>query len=241
MSRGLSNKRKSIIFLTLAMVGVLGVVLILNMRVAKKINELVIEEEIFLFFENEKFEFNSELVLNRNKDITSIKVDGQEVNLDSEPIYIKNKDEVIFPSTMSLILPLEGVVQKKVNYFSKVKIIDDEVLLDTNGLKNYPLSKAFLYDGQDLYFFTEDVVLIVDDKKISVPAFSYVVCRLDGNLYVFNYKTGEMVTYENNKKNVKVTDGEYVVNLSYDLVEFNDNSILLVKNVKQLLSFVRGD
>lgn len=229
------KKIASIVFLIFGLLGILIVVLLLSMLANRKMNEYVIKnEQIYVFFGDERFDYDSEVILNRDNDITNIKIDGQVVKLDSEPIFIKDKDEVILPSNMSLVSPLEGVIQKKISYFSRVTSSNDDIFLNTLNLKDYSLYKVFMYDGKDLYFFCDDVTIMLGNEKIEVPALSYVICEYTGNTYIFNYTNKNVMVYETNGKTVKATDGNYVVDLKYDLVEFNDNSVLLVKNVGNL-------
>lgn len=230
-----TNKKISLILLTLGVVAIVIGVTLLSLKAVHVVKQYKIKnEDIYMFFGDELFEFNSEITLNHENNITNMKLNDKNVELNSEPIYIKEKDEVIMPSDMSIVYPLDGVVQKRITYYSKLELINNKVKLSNNIHNNYVLENAFLYDGKDLYFFVEDTTIIIGDEKIEIPAFSYVTCKYKGDVFIFNYSTKNVKVYENVSDIVFATDGDYTVNLSYDVVEFNENSVLLIKNIKNL-------
>lgn len=236
----MNNKKKmSIIFASFGVYLVVCVILagvyLLSKRATREINEYKIQnEDVYMFFEDERFDYSTEMVLDRNDDVTSLKIDGQDVELYNELIYIKDKDEVILSSDMAVVFPLEGIKQKKANFFSKLVLDNNNTYLKKSDGSMFDMKDTFLYDGNDLYFFCDNVSIFIGSEEIKLPAFSYVICQYNGNVYLLDYSTKNVKIYENNGNNVRATNGLYAINLSYDSVQFNDKNILLMKNVKNL-------
>ena len=115
------KKNKKTLGITLA--GILLIILIIvviSIFFAKKdLNEYKIKNEnIYMYFGEEKFEFNSDVVLDNDNNVTSLKSNNKKLELYSEPVYIKNKKKVIFPKNMNVVFPKSSFKQYKVNYYN---------------------------------------------------------------------------------------------------------------------------
>ena len=54
----------------------------------------------------------------------------------------------------------------------------------------------FLYDGKDLYFFLDEVTLIVGNKEITLSPMSYVSCSYLNMVEYYDYSNDKYVTIE---------------------------------------------
>ena len=136
------KKNKKTLGITLA--GILLIILIIvviSIFFAKKdLNEYKIKNEnIYMYFGEEKFEFNSDVVLDNDNNVTSLKSNNKKLELYSEPVYIKNKKKVIFPKNMNVVFPKSSFKQYKVNYYTVLTKDNDDYKL-TNKNLNYRIS-----------------------------------------------------------------------------------------------------
>ena len=191
-------------------------------------------ESVYMIVAGEKFEYHSAITLDHEKNVTKLYInDNFEKNLNNEPIYYANKAEVIFPNHMSVIFPIEGRIQKKLNRYTVVNGEGLQALISNQGLK-YALTDGFLYDGKDIYFFVEDGTLSWGGQKIDISAMSFVSYYYNDDLYVYDYKTKTATVYEKVTDDVIATFETYSVNISYDSVAVGKDSFLLQKNIETL-------
>ena len=213
---------------------IIAIVVVLSFRAKKEIEEYTIKnEKLYIYFGNQKLEYDSKITLNRNNDITKILTDEKEMDLDSEPIYYYDSKKIILPSNMLIAFPLNGVLQKKVSYYTIISNNAGQI-----HAKNHNLDKvvddAVLFDGDDLYVFTSEVEIAFGSEKVKISPLSFVLCNYKGDLYIYNYENDSMKTYENVKDIVYARNNKYEINLSVDSVTFNDKNVLLTKNFESL-------
>lgn len=97
------------------------------------------------------------------------------------------------------------------------------------------MDTAFLYDGADLYFFINPVVIQFGSTEISLSPFSYVTYNFNKELYVYDFESDVMNYYSDVSDVVLAKADSYTVNLSIDSLERdNDKSRLLMKNFSYL-------
>jgi hypothetical protein len=155
------------------------------------------------------------------------------MDMGTEPLYYENKEEVIFPNTMSVILPVEGKMQRKLNRYTTINGEGIQAIISNQNLK-YALTNGFVYDGSNLYFFVEKGTLSWGTNKIELSPMSMVSCYYQGDLSIYDYEKNEAVLYENVTDDVIMTFEDYSVNLSYDSVAVDNSSFLLHKNIEKL-------
>ena len=191
-------------------------------------------EDVYLIIQDARMDFESQITLDHEDKVTKLYIDDEfEMNLSSEPLYYVNKEEAIFPNSMSVIFPIEGKIQKKLNRYTVANGEGMQTIISNQGLK-YALTDGFIYDGADLYFFAEDGVLKWGTNEIEVSAMSTVSCYYHGDLSIYNYDKKEAVLYENVQEDVIAEFDSYTINLSYDSVAVSDGSFLLQKNIEKL-------
>ena len=215
---------------------IITVIVIVNLFFAEK--ELTTmklnNEDIYIYFSEEKFDFTGNILLDYNNNITNISLDGNKTKLFSEPIYYSKRAEIILPVDYSITFPASACVQKKVGYYSSIKKIDDDYYLNGNGV-NQNISNNFLFDGKDYYIFINDSKVLFGDNSYDISPLSYVNYVYDTkDLYIYNYDNDELYYFDNVDDNVYVENEYYKVNLTSDSVVVNGKDKLLMKNFDYL-------
>ncbi len=185
------------------------------------------EIEVYQYFSKAKLEYTSIISRNKKDVILAFNPKDEVVNLSSIPIYIKDKDNVIFPKEMLIVIPIED----------KVYITSPLAeLYKKNGLYylnqkniNKPLDHVFYYDGVDLYFFPEETELQVKDTKIKLSPMSYVNCSYQNLLEYYDKENDTYTQIELTNETVIVSNDYYKVDVTLDKVIYQ-NSFRILDN-----------
>ena len=211
----------------LLLVGVLVVVF----RAEEEITQYTIKNErLYTYSLYHRLDMTSQVTLDYDENVTKMIYNGEEITLMSEPIYYADKTEAIFPREMSVVFPRDDRRQKKINRYTKVDGEGVQAVLNNTNLK-YALVDAFVYDGDNVYFFIEDGTVKYGDKTVPISKFSMVVCEYRGSLAIYNYQTQQMTYEEKFEGKVTAEFENYSVNLSEDKIIVKGESSLLDKNV----------
>ena len=230
-------KKKYKIILASLMVIILALILIgLGLKGKKEITDYTIENQsMYQYLDTNKITYDTKMTISNSEGVTKLEIDDQEQVIDATPLYYTGEDKVLFPSNMAVIFPLNNNSQKRVPNYT---ILDGESSLYKilkYKKESYDLEHAFLYDGNDLYFFIEPTTLIIDDKTIELQALSYVIYNnLTNYCTYYNYNvTSEIV---NVKNDVQIKTNNYTINLKIDGIKSGDDYKLLAKNLEILNS-----
>lgn len=230
------NKKTLGLALMLTVLIMLLLVVISLFLAKKNLNEYKIRNEnIYMYFGEKKFEFNSDVILDKNNNITSLKTDDKKLNLYSEPVYIKNKKKIIFPKSMNVVFPKSSFKQYKINYYT-VLTKDNEDYKLTNKNLDYRISNSFLYDGNDLYFFITKGTVTFSNQSIDISPMSYVNYSYgNGELYIYNYDEDKVYYYPAMiDGDVIFKNDDFELNISSDSVKSGTKNKLLRKNIDDL-------
>ena len=157
-------------------------------------------------------------------------MNGQEVDLDSQPIYYKGMDKVIFPQEMSVVYPTTGQ-SYKIPRFTNMEIQNGTTYIDVSKM---PLNNVFIYDGNDLYFFIDDAKVIVGETQVDLSPFSYVMYNYNSELYIYNHRDDQMYYLPSVTDDVFVETNNYKLNLNIDSITYKNKEKLLIKNFAYL-------
>lgn len=126
---------------------------------------------------------------------------------------------------------------KRVNYFSDIYIDDEKHIVIERDNKKVIVTDGFLYNGADLYVFLEDMTLTIGEEEIQLKPLSYVVVKYQKSLEVYSSETNEYMTMASFGSDIKaVSNRGYVLNLSTDLYETEENEYILFSGIEQLES-----
>ena len=146
------------------------------------------EEKVYQYFYDQKYEYTATVSKNKKDVIVDFKPQDITINLDSTPIYYQDKDVVILPSNMSVVMPTLSCAEYLSIGYSYITYENKTYTLTTNRYQNR-LNHYFLYDGLDLYFFIEPVTLTVGQEEIKLTPFSYVIAKYGKYITYYDKKT----------------------------------------------------
>jgi hypothetical protein len=196
----------------------------------------------YFFGVKEEYSGNMEVVNEENQDIKLILENDKTIYLDSTPIYYQNyTGKVLFATPMELVLPDTGLY--KLNGFTN--IIEENLKMNIkniNGKSMTPLSNAFLYDGNDLYFFLEETDIIVGETEYTISPLSYVIVNYKQNIEIYDYEKDEYTIIQDdeslaNDVLAKNTLRNYTINMSVDSLSSEKREQLLSTNVNILPTY----
>ena len=185
------------------------------------------EVSVFQYFGGLKEEYTAIVTYNLRNSIVEIAAKDKKIEYDSVPIYYKDEDKVIFPEEMNIVFPLRGGSQFKLYKYATYYTQDDMKFIKNNtDLGNYDF--FFLYDGSDVFFFPDEVMLNIDNKEYKkLGAMSYV--RVVGGLTLIYFDTesdsGEVIELDG--KNVSVSSQHINVNVSERYFKSFSSKVLL--------------
>ena len=192
------------------------------------------EHEFFQYLYGKKLEYTGILEMSDKDNITKFETKEGTIYLESIPVYYKDeKFKAILPEDMAVVFPVEGGVTNKLNSLSTAYIKYDDVYLKKGSL-NKKIENAFLYDGNDLYFFIENTIVNVDGQEYKLPPLSYVNATYRGYVEIYNYDTDEYTYIEEVNEDVTAKTTYYTINLSNDTVKYEENEQILLKRIKNL-------
>lgn len=187
------------------------------------------EYNIYQYFAGKRFDYESVVSFDRNKVIKDFEIKKYNVIYDSVPFYVNEKDTdmVIFSDRMSIIFPLKTQRQYKIPEFSYIKKINDIHYL-TFEKYNKNLDHYVLYDGGNLYFFSDSINFKVNGKEVTLSPFSYLVSS-QSELKYYNYEKDEFTTIEISEPLI-VSSEYYTINVTNDTLDYKDNKLLLTND-----------
>lgn len=185
------------------------------------------EVEVYQYFSKTKLEYTSLISRNKKNVILNYKPKDAVVNLSSMPIYIKDKDNVIFPKEMIIVMPIKDEIYVS---SSLAELYKKNGLYYLNQNKiNEPLDHVFYYDGTDLYFFPEETELLVGEEKIELSPMSYVNCSYQNFIEYYDKDNDKYEQIDITNETVIVSNDYYKVDTALDKVIYQ-NSFRILDN-----------
>jgi hypothetical protein len=192
----------------------------------------VVSGSYYQYFGNLKVEYKADITYDKKSVIKDIKPIDRIITYDSTPMYDKNKNIVIFPSDMSVVAPIMNCSEYLTKANSYIKYENKRYSLITNNYNNY-LGHYFLYDGDDLYFFIEDITLYIGDKSIELSPFSYIIADNNSITY-YDKKNDKIETLDSDPGVTYVKNDYYKVYISSDYIDFSGQRVILTEDVSYL-------
>lgn len=176
-----------------------------------------------------------DITIERNKDF-SLEATGT-------PVYYNEIPKLVLMKDLAYIKPANGVIYPyRLSYFTEISIEPNGVstiMRDTNSKLE---TDGFLFDGNNTYVFLEDTYLEYSNKRVSLPAFSYVTVLKDNYVEFFDYNS-KQITLENTEYPVyaRNLNDSYKVNLTFDIVSFNSGDVMLHSYVDNYDPYFEAD
>lgn len=197
-------------------------------------------QDIYFYINEWRFDYTSQITVSSENEFIKLTTGDYEHAFDTEPIYFKKEPRVLFPNQMSLVMTKNSYIQKKLSKFTRL-YYKGSFYLENKGL-DYPINNAFLYDGNDLYFFLNDTTIKVgDNEEYVIPSFSYVIYNYNNELFIYDYLKDEMIYKKNVSSNVLAINDDYQINLVSDSLVYENGQKLLMKNFEYIPLLKQND
>lgn len=189
------------------------------------------EYDLYYYFSTDRTNFHGTVT----KDVNDLVIDLQasNVTINSTPIYYQNNDkQMLLPKNMEIVYPYKNDPMYKTGRYSVLYQKNGNMYITSEAGKGR-LYDCFLYDGEDLYTFIEDVTVVIQGQMYELPPMSFIEVT-KGYVRLFNKQTNEFVFLENYTGHIEAYTEEYVINLSNDTVTYGNSYYILIKNVDGL-------
>lgn len=196
--------------------------------------------KVFQYFYEKKYEYNLTISKNRKNVIVNIKPKDMKINYDSTPIYYQDKDIIILPKDMSVIMPTLSCAEYLSKGYSYITYKNGIYNLTTDRY-NKKLNHYFLYDGKDLYFFIEPVTLTINNEKIELSSLSYVIAKYNNSITYYDKKTDTFKIIKTTDDNSTIENKYYSINISKDSLNYQGTNIILTSAIENLNTIDKKD
>ena len=230
-----TNSKKDIIIKCIGVVAIITVIIIAyNIVKNLQILNTVKEHEFYQYLMGKKVEYKGIVKMEKKNDITELTTTDGTINLDSTPIYYKDEiNKAILPENMAIAFPMQNGELNRINSLSTIYVDYGRVYVQKGEL-NKELYDAFLYDGNDLYFFIENTTITINGKDYTLPPLSYANVTYQGYIEIYNYDKDEYIYIEKSNNDVIAKTDKYTINLTVDSMQYEGNDQLLLKRIKNL-------
>lgn len=233
----LIKKNYKVFLASLVVLILLVILIIIGFKAKDNSTKYTLENQgVYQYLDNHRVDYSASITLSNESGVVSIKTDNEDSVIDSSPLYYNDIDVAIFPIDMIAVFPLDNVKQQRVPFYTKIDSQSSIYKELKYQDKVYDLDHAFLYDGNDLYFFIEETTLTYGDKSIKLNPMSFVIYNnLSNILSYYNYKDNAYLV-ESVTDDVTATTKDYEINLKIDGVKKGSDYRLLIKSADILNS-----
>lgn len=198
------------------------------------------EGKFYQYFYDKKYEYTGVVTTNKRDEVVGFKTDDYDITFDSTPIYYQDKNKVILPSDMSVVMPTLSCAEYLSQGFSTITFENGVYNLVTNKYNN-KLNHYFLYDGKDLYFFIENVTLKYNSEEVTLSPFSYVIAKSGKYISYYDKKNDMFKTIELDSNEVMVSNDYYKINVMKDMLDYQGTNIVLTSGIDNLNTIDKKD
>ena len=236
------KKRRSSIIMA-SVIAALILIIVIVIIIIGSLNSTTTENhDFYQWYTGQKVEYKGQLTFTRKEGLTELRATDRKVTLDSTPVYYADENnKVIFPEDMAIVYPNNNGMMYRINHFADITEEDGTIYLETNlatKTNKTKLEKAFLYDGQDLYFFLERTTITVNGTNYEVSPLSYVIVRYKQSVEIYNYEKDEYQVIDTTEtQDAKVVTDTYTINMSVDSLQTAEKEQLLIKGLSYLQEF----
>ncbi len=235
------DKKKLIIGLiyTLTVITIICIALLVGINYLRLNRISIDEDELYQYFNGSKFEYKGKITIKNNKEISSIETNDIKIDKNTYPIYYKNKPNLVtFPIDMEVLVLSDINKTKRINYFTNVELSED----GTSAYIIYKdkrlfLNESFLFDGENLYFFTYPVSVNINNTEYNLSSGSYMIVNYKDQVEIYDKKEDNYTIIDNYEDDVIANLNGVKINMSIDMVITESGNRLLIKNVKNLPLF----
>lgn len=143
----------------------------------------------------------------------------------TSPLYWRDEERMFLPAMMSVIQPSQGIRPVRTGYYTEIRKDGDGFTARVDN-HDVALTGAFLFDGQSVYVFLDDVTVSFLGQSVEMPAMSYAIVMGDLRLELYPYG-GEPVLQQTGKTVVSVVGNGYVIDMTNDSLQAGTEQVLL--------------
>lgn len=146
----------------------------------------------------------------------------------SLPVYYEDRQTVVLPQPM-IYYAAGSITAVRAECFTELEYLDNGAVTARSGGKEIPLTRGFMYDGEDTYLFLEPVTLSFNGYRMELGAMSYVVADYQNDVMVYNRADGSMTMEPpTGAVTAAAATGDYTVSLLEDSMTLYDSTKLLL-------------
>ena len=186
------------------------------------------EYDVYQYFGGIKNEYTGIVTYNLDDIIVDVEAKDKKIEYDSTPVYFKEEKKIIFPYEMNMTFPLKEGSQFRVFKYSIYDKEENNHFIKS-GMNRNEYSQFFLFDGKNLFFFPDEVTLLIDGKEYrKLSSMSYVKVVGGYTLEYYDYESDKAEVIEVENKVITVKNELINVNLSQRyLLSFGKKVLLL--------------
>ena len=196
--------------------------------------------KVYQYFSGIKYEYEGIATIENDK-IVNIDSKGVKVDLDDTPLYFQNIDnEVLFAQDMEIIFPNVRNQNYRIDRLSKIEIdVTDEQEMAYVSLneEKYPAPLSFVFNGEDMYLFPYSVKVTIDGKDYHLSPLSYIIVKYKDSVEIYNKEEDKYLIIDSLDNDVIAYLDNYKINLSTDMIMYDNSERLLIKNVHKLKKY----
>lgn len=192
-------------------------------------DSLTVREDLFVSMMGDQVTFKGKSRLTYDKDSGSVIISGgRDLILQGVPVYYEKEPALLLSRQMIYTDYTAGII-RRVNYFTEVRK-DQEISISTDGKKQKKVDGGYLYDGRDVYLFLEPVKVTWGDRQLELEPLSFLAVFNKQGFYYYSYGDQGAEYVESGKEIVRAASdsGEYVLNMSNDIVDLTSGKSLLL-------------
>lgn len=241
------NNKKEIVVrfgLVISMVLFLAIMFIFFVKLIEKDKYINLSgENYYQYFLGIKEEYSGKINIFEKDDNTQLILeDGRTVYADSTPMYYKDVlGKSLFLKEMELVQIDKKIY--KLDAFTNVLLQNNQISIKkVNREKSTTVENAFIFDGEDLYFFLEETEVNIGDRSFILSPLSYVKVNYRTSVEIYDYEKDQYTMIEDEKEiqhdAIAINKyHNYKINMSLDSLSTEKMEQLLISNIKKLDSF----
>lgn len=243
-----SGKNDRLLIIGLVIAGIVLIYIIYRIFAAVVLSNETYDlsgEYYYQYFYGIKEEYSGNMEVLQDEDTIQLILkdnDNKVIYLDSTPIYYENiLGKVLFAPEMELVMPDVG--NYKLSKFTNIIQENRQMYMKKfNKDEKTALGNAFLFDGNNLYFFLEETVITVGGTDYTVSPLSYAIVNYRQSVEIYDYNTNEYTIIQDEEAltaDVVATNTarNYTINMSVDSLTTEKSNQLLLTNISNLTEF----
>ena len=187
-----------------------------------------VEETVYQYFGGNRIDYTAIVTYNLKNNIIDVSAKDKKIQYDGTPIYYKDLNKVLFPKEMSIVFPTRDGYQYRLYKYTVYEKDGETNNIYVNAKAN-SYSYFFLYDGEGVYFFPDEVELSIGSKKINLSPMSYVSTDGGYTLIYYDHDKDVSSVIDLGKETVMVKNDDMEINILENYFLHFGKKVLLFK------------